>query len=413
MLTIKKLPCFVATGVVACAAIAAGVWWQNWILPGCAVLGLAAVACWATGILRLNHSPSRQATASKVQPATKASPVTPARARLPIAVPGGDLIDQMRIQGRYAILLRPQVIENLSSHQLRKAVAELQQKMAIIPAGQVVLGQLDECLEDGRLDLKELERYHARVVQVEPAFLDRYLVTNLEFQQFVDGGGYEEMAIWDESILPALLDFVDRTGHPGPRFWQNGSHEAGKEDHPVVGVSWYEAAAYARWTGKRLPTDAEWVKAAGWPVALAPGIWLQRKFPWGNSLEEQRANLWASGRGETVAVHEYADGVSVGGVHQLIGNVWEWTSGAFGTASDSSVTLPVPMKSIRGGAFDTYFENQAACHFQSGENPVNRKHNIGFRLALGACDLAQQAATLLLEGVEDVEVAAMAEEVTV
>ncbi len=57
------------------------------------------------------------------------------------------------------------------------------------------------------------------------------------------------------------------------------------------------------------------------------------------------------------------------------------------------------MKSIRGGAYDTYFENQATCHFQSGEHPISRKHNIGFRLALGACDLAPTASELALVGV--------------
>jgi iron(II)-dependent oxidoreductase len=221
------------------------------------------------------------------------------------------------------------------------------------------------------------------------------------------------MAIWDEAILPALLDFVDATGHPGPRAWKHGCFEPGKEHHPVVGVSWYEAAAYARWTGKRLPTDAEWAKAASWPVALGPGIWLQRKFPWGNSFDEHRANIWGSGHGGTIPVDHCADGVSVGGAYQLIGNDWEWTSGAYGHAADASVTLPVPMKSIRGGAFDTYFENQATCHFQSGESPINRKHNVGFRLALGACDLAQAAAALLLEGVGEEQEPVCAQEMSV
>ena len=82
-------------------------------------------------------------------------------------------------------------------------------------------------------------------------------------------------------------------------------------------------------------------------------------------------------------------GVSVGGIHHLIGNTWEWTTGNFGAWSFPSrdLILPVPMKSIRGGAFDTYFDNQATCQFQSGESMLARKHNIGFRCAVGLCDL--------------------------
>ena len=78
-----------------------------------------------------------------------------------------------------------------------------------------------------------------------------------------------------------------------------------------------------------------------------------------------------------------------------------------------ALALPVPMKSIRGGAFDTYFESQATCQFQSGENPLSRKHNIGFRLALGACDLAPQATALLLHGTAAPKELELAEEVRV
>ena len=93
-------------------------------------------------------------------------------------------------------------------------------------------------------------------------------------------------------------------------------------------------------------------------------------------------------------VDQYPSGVSAGGVHQLIGNVWQWTASNYGGASlpadqlpVSGLRLPVPLKCIRGGAFDTYFDKQASCQFQSGENPLNRRNNIGFRCAIGVCDL--------------------------
>ena len=113
-----------------------------------------------------------------------------------------------------------------------------------------------------------LERF---MLRVEALYLDRYPVTNLEFQQFVNAGGYEKLEYWDEEALPALLDFVDQTGQPGPRYWIEGHYQGGEERRPVVGVSWYEASAYARWVGKRLPTDAEWTKAGAWPVEVGAG----------------------------------------------------------------------------------------------------------------------------------------------
>jgi iron(II)-dependent oxidoreductase len=186
------------------------------------------------------------------------------------------------------------------------------------------------------------------------------------------------------------LDFVDSTGQPGPRYWKNGCYLAGQENHPLVGISWYEALAYAGWVGKRLPTDAEWVKAGCWPVAIAENNRFQRRYPWGEMIDRKRANLWGSGPEKIVDVDQFEDGVSVGGVYQLIGNVWEWTNDNFRPEQvlPEGATMEVTLKSIHGGAFDTYFDNQATCQFQSGENALARRHNIGVRLAIGVCDLA-------------------------
>jgi iron(II)-dependent oxidoreductase len=313
---------------------------------------------------------------------------TPARARRQTAQELGSLVEQMFSDGRYSLLLRPQIVGDLTKTQLQHAHEMLADEMALVPTGEVGL----ELPDFGDFPGSESnEEVHQAVVRVDSLYMDRYPVTNEQFQAFVDAGGYEQSSIWHPEILPAVLDFVDKSGMPGPRYWDNGRYPPGKAKHPVTGISWYEASAYARWIGKRLPTDAEWVKAASWPVAVGSATRRQRRYPWGQAMDRERANLWSASCGGTVSVEEFPEGVSVGGVYQLIGNVWEWTLGDFDALSDD-----VPpeeheqgtLKNIRGGAFDTYFENQATCQFTSGEAPLARKHNIGFRCVLGTCDLA-------------------------
>jgi len=243
-------------------------------------------------------------------------------------------------------------------------------------------------LNSAKEDAEE-EAAPGALVQVTTYYLDRHAVTNQRFQKFVDAGGYEDMSLWDQEIWPAVLSFSDQTDLPGPRFWRDGRHLEELRTHPVVGVCWYEAAAYARWVGKRLPTDPEWVKAASWPVSVGNRRPVQRKFPWGDTPADSPARLRSNDGRTTVGVDQYPEGATVGGVLQMVGNVWEWTADSFGAwePPEARIETNSGMKSIRGGAFDTYFSNQAACQFQSGENPLSRRRNIGFRCALGAGDL--------------------------
>ena len=301
----------------------------------------------------------------------------------------GELVQQMLAQSRYAILLRKQVVGHLTPENFRRTTDALQRTMALVPEGGVVLaaGGHGESPDDGDDPAVGDGPASGRLVQVAAFFLDRYPVTNGEYQAFVAGGGYREIALWDAKVWPAVLDMVDETGLPGPRFWKSGRPLPGEENLPVVGVSWYEAAAFARWVGKRLPTDAEWVKAACWPVAMNDHAMAYRRYPWGETMDRSRANVWGSGPNRVVGVDEFAGGVSVGGVYQLIGNVWEWTGGSFRGNLEDDAKSAAPMKSIRGGAFDTYFDTQATCQFGSGEYPLSRRHNVGFRCAINVCDL--------------------------
>lgn len=376
-----------AIGAASGVILGLGWLWARAPLAAGGAVGLGYVLLqWASGGVCF---PARS---RKAPPPAKPAAALP-RVKIPIEPAGASdvdaLVERMLAQGRYALLLRPQIAATLDDEQLDRAVTALQEGMALVPDGEVVLGRIDEALDDGRLEDEEIAACQGRVIRVEHFFLDRYPVTNVRFHDFVAGGGYQQIALWDEKVWPAVLDFVDQTGQPGPRFWRDGCYPNGLEDHPVVGVSWYEAVAYARWVGKRLLTDAEWVKAGSWPVSLSPSTRVQRKYPWGDAMDRSRVNLWGSGPDGTVPVHEFAGGVSVGGVYQLIGNVWEWMRGDFepGDPRHRELVLEIPMKSIRGGAFDTYFDNQATCQFQSGETVIARKRNVGFRCAVGACDL--------------------------
>ncbi len=306
------------------------------------------------------------------------------------------LVAQMLAEHRYTLLLRPQIAEGLNERQFSAAFEAFSDAMALAPEGAVEIEGWRDAEDSGE---------PGRVVRVETFYLDRYAVSNAQYQQFVQTGGYEDMALWEPEILAGVLEFVDRSGEPGPRFWENGAYPAGKANHPVVGVCWYEAAAYARWVGKRLPTDPEWIKAASWPIPAADARPIQRRFPWGDSPDPARANLWATGLGDTAPVDAFSSGVSVGQVHQMVGNVWEWTANPFGAwrVTPQPLDLPRSLKSIRGGAFDTYFAHHASCQFQSGDSPLARKHNLGFR-----CAVSDRALSLAWSAKQDLPAAASA-----
>jgi iron(II)-dependent oxidoreductase len=365
--------------------------WQSnqWVLGAAgATAGLCLLALNQPLVSRRNlHERLRELANRSLGPVENATAARIDEQETPtVQVEPGDLVGQMIQQGRCALMLRAQIASNLESVQLARAQDALDEAMAVVPAGPVLLRsrRQAEASDENPSSVGE------QLVAVEGFFLDRFPVTNAQYQLFVNANGYEQMSLWDESIWPAVLGFVDQTGQGGPKFWHHGKHPAGKGDHPVVGVCWYEAAAYARWVGKRLPSDPEWVKAGSWPVCAAGGKPMQRKHPWGDAMNREIVNLWGSGHDNTIPVQATPASASVGGVQQLIGNVWEWTNSNFGIWEPANVRIETfsPMRSIRGGAFDTYFDSQAHCQFQSGECPLARKHNIGFRCALGFGDVA-------------------------
>lgn len=256
------------------------------------------------------------------------------------------------------------------------AVAMIDECFALVPEGIASLIQTISDLAGG----PEID------VDVNPFLLARHCVTNRQFQMFVDDGGYRELEWWPEDIWPHLIDFVDQTGENAPRYWREGRHDRRYADYPVVGVCFYEAAAFAKWAGYRLPTGGEWQMAASWRLRSAANV--LRRYPWGDALDTTRCNIWASGVGHTSPVGDYEKGAAPNGVLQLIGNVWEWTDNDYEVTDDEGRLIigDMVLKEIRGGAFDTYFAAQATSAFRTGLASLVRAHNVGFRCAL---DLTQ------------------------
>ncbi len=193
----------------------------------------------------------------------------------------------------------------------------------LVAGGPFVLG-VDPLAEPYSLDNER----PAHVVDI-PAFrIGRVPVTNGEWQQFVDDGGYRERRWWSARGWAHSRE----VGLTAPQFWNSdelrgtrtrfGHVEPIPADEPVQHVTYFEAQAYAAWAGARLPTEVEWEKACAWD----PCTESRRRFPWGGAPPDAtRANLGGRAR-RPAPVGAYPDGASAYGVEQLLGDVWEWTS---------------------------------------------------------------------------------------
>ena len=196
-------------------------------------------------------------------------------------------------------------------------------KMIRIPAGEFIMGSNDRLPDEGP----------EHKVTLPDFYIDEFEVTNLQYKKFNDA-----------------------THGRSPRHWRNRTFPAGKADHPVVYVTWDNANAYCEWAGKRLPTDAEWEKAARGMDG--------RMFPWGDEFATANANTpvrWQEiGQfGDTSPVGAFEAGKSPYGVHDMSGNVWEWTASWYKAYPDNqtaSESYGERYKTLKGGSwFDCSF----------------------------------------------------------
>lgn len=229
--------------------------------------------------------------------------------------------------------------------------------MILIPAGESLMGSP---AGEGSDDEHPQHR-----VSLDAFYIYKYQVTNGQFARFVKETGYKAAGNWKEYA------------------------KSGRETHPVVNVSWNDASAYCRWAGGRLPTEAQWEKAARGTDG--------RDYPWGNARDGNRCNCYngpkvsgmadiAGGRG-TAPVGSFPSGVSPYGVHDMAGNVWEWCSDWY----DGSYYQSSPSKNpegpgsgssriIRGGSWAYGNTDNIRCAFRGGRAQDNWDGYLGFRV---------------------------------
>ena len=173
--------------------------------------------------------------------------------------------------------------------------------VALIPSGEFRMGGSDSSTE--------IDELPVHTVHVDAFYIDKYEVTNAQYKEFINvNPQWQKGSILGKYHNDKYL-----------KFWQGNNYPPGRENHPVVYVSWYAAMAYAKWTGRRLPTEAEWEKAAR-------GRLVGAKYPWGDEIDSTRAN-YGGELGDTKPVGSYPPNDY--GLYDMTGNVMEWCLDAY------------------------------------------------------------------------------------
>ncbi len=228
----------------------------------------------------------------------------------------------------------------------------------------------------------------AHVVRTPSFRIDRVPVSNGQYASFVAAGGYEEPRWWH----PRGWAHLQESGRRRPGGWGEGTVtrfgrvEPRDPDECVQHVCFWEADAYARWAGRRLPTEQEWEKACGWdPVAHRV-----RRYPWGDSDPTPALANLGGDAARPAQVGAYPAGASAYGAEQMVGDVWEWTSSgfdawpgfrAFPYAEYSEVFFGGDFRCLRGGSWATH-PTAARSTFRNWDVPIRRQIFAGFRTAV-------------------------------
>ncbi len=234
-------------------------------------------------------------------------------------------------------------------------------EMVLIPAGESVMGTDKTDPENthqkiGAVKPLYLDQQPERNIHLEAFYMDKYEVTNKEYIKFVDAAQYVDL----------------------PSHWVKGTWPEGLADHPVTNITWSEAMAYALWAGKILPTEAQWEKSARGPGGNI--------FPWGNEYEKGKANIGNDGPKATTPAGSFKGDVSPYGVHDLAGNVMEWTLDWYRAYPGSNYRSPRfgdKFKVLRGNGFQKgghyFLDAYRYAFYRTEADPNDYFDNVGFR----------------------------------
>jgi gamma-glutamyl hercynylcysteine S-oxide synthase len=296
-----------------------------------------------------------------------------------------DLVIQHEHQHDETILQELQLMpgEYLSKLPSAPVGPAVEADMVDVPAGRYPIGSNLHEPYDNEHPRHEVELASFRI--------DRFPVTNGDFLAFMADGGYSREELWSRDGWDWNMTF----GTGAPEYWfdqerswftrRYGLVVPVEPQLPVAHVCYFEADAYARWAGKRLPTEAEWEVAAGWDPAESR----QRRFPWGDAPPTpELANLDQALFGAT-AIGAYPKGASGFGCEQMLGDVWEWTSSdflpypgfeAFPYSEYSEPFFGSTFKVLRGGSWATR-PRVARNTFRNWDHPIKRQIFAGLRCA--------------------------------
>jgi len=236
---------------------------------------------------------------------------------------------------------------NHKTNNLNEQESIIPQALILIPGGEFMMG--------ANFTKKSLGPLHK--VNLPSFYIDKYHVTNDHYQ-----------------------DFVKDTKWRRPSHWFAGTYPRGKANHPVSFVSWSDAGAFCHWAGKRLPSEAEWEKAARGTDG--------RMFPWGKTFLKAHANVQMEEVKDTTSVDAYTNGISPYGLYDMAGNLFQWTSDWFLPYPGNTVPHPnfgETLKVLRGGSFYDCTNYRCGISFQTFNRisllPQTRAISAGFRCA--------------------------------